>query len=256
MLARRALPALFPMSDVTASHLRPGRGSAIRCLIVEDHQMIAEALAHALVDESDIAVIGIRATGGEARDFLRRESVDVVLMDYHLPDADGVQVARQVRRDHPATQVVMVTAASDRRLLSAALNAGCSGFISKADSLVHLPNAIRSAVSGTATFSPGLIDKLLIQPPAEDRDGTALSRRERDVLRLFAQGWSSEEIAEQLYVSPNTLRNYVAKINRKLGTKSRFEAVATAVRLGLVSVDGDGEGESGSGRRTDAPRDG
>jgi DNA-binding NarL/FixJ family response regulator len=247
MLARRAFPALFPMSDVTASHLRPGRASPIRCLIVEDHQMVAEALAHALVDESDISVIGIRASGGEAREFLRRESVDVVLMDYHLPDADGVQVARQVLRDHPATHVVMVTAAGDRKVLSAALSAGCSGFISKTDSLVHLPNAIRSAVSGTAALSPGLINKL-IEPAGGSDDASGLTRRERDVLRLFAQGWTADDIAEQIYVSPNTLRNYVAKINQKLGTRSRYEAVATAVRLGLVTMEADGEGER--------PRDG
>ena len=255
MLARRALPAFLPMTTVTASHLRPGRGSPIRCLIVEDHQMIAEALAHALVEESDITVVGIRATGTEAEDFLRREAVDVVLMDYHLPDADGIQIARQVRREHPATQVVMVTAASDRRLLSAALDAGCSGFISKADSLVHLPNAIRSAVSGTAAFSPGLIDKL-VQADAGDDHHSELTRREREVLRLFAQGWGPDEVAEHIYVSPNTLRNYVAKINGKLGTKSRFEAVATAVRLGLVTMERKGEGESGRGRRPDARQDG
>jgi DNA-binding NarL/FixJ family response regulator len=238
------------MTDLNLSQRRSQHGAPIRCLIVEDHQMVAEALAKALADESDIEVVGIQATASSARDFLRHERADVVLMDYHLPDGDGVQAARQIRRDHPSTHVVMVTASNDRKLLNAALSAGCTGFVSKGESLVHLPNAIRSALSGTTAFSPGIVAKLLQPSERGDPSSNDLNDRELTMLRLFAQGWPAEEIADHLFMAPNTLRNYMGRINQKLGTRNRLEAVSKAVRLGLVTLNDDGGDLEDTGRLT------
>ena len=150
----------------------------IRVLIVEDHQMFAEALARALRDEPDIRVDGISQRLDDAREFLRRNQVDVVLMDYHLPDGDGIVAARYIREEHPRTWVLVVSAVEDRQVLDDALTAGCSGFISKAESLDHLPSAIRGAMVGNIAISPAMVAKLIGPTRRRVRATATISTRE------------------------------------------------------------------------------
>ncbi len=210
----------------------------IRVLIVEDHQMFAEALARALRDEADIRVDGISQRLDDAREFLRRNQVDVVLMDYHLPDGDGIVAARYILEEHPRTRVLVVSAVEERQVLDEALSAGCSGFISKAESLDHLPSAIRGAMVGNIAISPGMVAKL-IGPASAVRQGYGddLSPRELEVLQLLAQGWDNTAIEQQLFMSHATLRNKLSRINSKLATHSKLEAVTKALRLGLVQIE-------------------
>jgi DNA-binding NarL/FixJ family response regulator len=143
----------------TVPELTLSSNPLIRVLIVEDHQMFAEALARALRDEPDMRVDGISQRLDDAREFLRRKHVDVVLMDYHLPDGDGIMAARYIRDEHPRTRVIVVSAVEDRQVLDDALVAGCSGFISKSESLDHLPSAIRGAMVGNIAISPAMVPR-------------------------------------------------------------------------------------------------
>ncbi|HYA00705.1 MAG TPA: response regulator transcription factor [Candidatus Binatia bacterium] len=210
----------------------------IRLLIVEDHQMFAEALARALQDEPDMRVAAICRRLEDAREYLRNEQVDVVLMDYQMPDGDGVAAAHYIREEHPRTRVLVVSAAEEKEVLSEALEAGCSGFVGKSESLVHLPSAIRGAVVGNIALSPGMAAKLM--GPSRSSFGDELTPRELAVLRLLAQGRSSSEIAHELFMSESTVRNKLSRINSKLDTHSKLEAVAKGLRLGLVEIDPDG----------------
>jgi len=218
--------------------LRLSATPLIRVLIVEDHQMFAEALARGLRDEKDIQVDGISQRLDDAREFLRRRHVDVVLMDYHLPDGDGIVAARYIREEHPRTRVIVVSAVEERQVLDEALAAGCSGFISKSESLDHLPSAIRGAMVGNVAISPAMVAKL-IGPAGGARQGYGddLSPRELEVLQLLAQGWDNAAIEQQLFMSHATLRNKLSKINSKLATHSKLEAVTKALRLGLVQIE-------------------
>jgi len=221
-----------------AAEPTPQANPMIRVLIVEDHQMFAEALAHALHEEPDIRVDGICQRLDDAREFLRRQHVDVVLMDYHLPDGDGVVAARYIREEHPRTRVIVVSAIEERQVLDEALAAGCSGFISKSESLSHLPNAIRGAMVGNTAISPAMVAKL-IEPSPGSRQGRGddLTPRELEVLQLLAQGWDNPAIEQQLFMSHATLRNKLSQINSKLNTHSKLEAVTKALRLGLVQIE-------------------
>ena len=234
-----AYPLLAPMPDLEIDpHVALSPNPLIRVLIVEDHQMFAEALARALRDEADIRVDGISQRLDDAREFLRRNHVDVVLMDYHLPDGDGIVAARYIREEHPRTRVLVVSAVEERQVLDEALTAGCSGFISKAESLDHLPSAIRGAMVGNIAISPGMVAKL-IGPASAVRQGYGddLSPRELEVLQLLAQGWDNPAIEQQLFMSHATLRNKLSRINSKLATHSKLEAVTKALRLGLVQIE-------------------
>ncbi|MGA8016374.1 MAG: response regulator transcription factor [Candidatus Dormiibacterota bacterium] len=216
---------------------RPNNPAPIRVLIVEDHQLFAEALARALEDEPDMVTVGICRFLDSAREFLRNDRVDVVLMDYHMPDGDGIAAARYVREEHPRTRVVVVSAAEDRAVLFEALDAGCSGFIGKSESMIHLAAAIRGAMVGNVALSPGMAAKLLGPDGRSHGYGFALTPRELEVLRAMAQGLSNLQIADRLFMSETTLRNKIARINSKLGVHSKLEAVTRGLRLGLVELD-------------------
>jgi DNA-binding NarL/FixJ family response regulator len=222
----------------TAPELTLSSTPLIRVLIVEDHQMFAEALARGLRDEPDIRVDGISRRLDDAREFLRRKHVDVVLMDFHLPDGDGIVASRYILEEHPRTRVIVVSAVEDRQVLDDALAAGCSGFISKSESLDHLPSAIRGAMVGNVAISPAMVAKLVGPVPAAHHGyGDDLSPRELEVLQLLAQGWDNLAIEQQLFMSHATLRNRLSRINSKLATHSKLEAVTKALRLGLVQIE-------------------
>jgi DNA-binding NarL/FixJ family response regulator len=251
--AAAAYPLASAMTDQQAAPPpQPGDPAVIRVLIVEDHQMFAEALARALQDERDISIAGICRNLESARDWLRREQADVVLMDYSMPDGDGIAMAGYIRREHPQTRVMVVSAAEERSVLLLALEAGCSGFVGKSESMSHLPSAIRGAMVGNVAISPGMATKLVGPEVRSHVPGEPLTARELQVLRLVAQGRSTQQIAEHLFMSEMTVRNKISRINAKLGTHSKLEAATRALRLGLADLDpGD---ESGGPRFAVVPR--
>ncbi len=213
----------------------PEASQPVHVVIIDDHRLFAQALAQALADSADIEVAGIASSLHDGLDMVRHEPVDVVLLDYRLPDGTGVDGIAAIRSIAPHAAVVMVTAAEDDRVLLKAVEAGCAGFITKTGDLDDLQQAVRRAASGEATISPALLTRLLGRLSRGGGGvGEELTAREREVLGCITTGMSNSDIAAQLTLSVNTVRNHVQSVLTKLGAHSKLEAAAIAVREGLV----------------------
>jgi DNA-binding NarL/FixJ family response regulator len=156
-------------------------------------------------------------------------------MDYRLPDGDGVEATRRIREVAPSTAVVMVTSVASENVLLGAIDAGCAAFVLKDSPMQDVIDATRAAGRGDSVIAPSLLARLLPRlRRSASAPPTALTEREQQVLELLVEGLSSQAIADRLFLSMNTVRNHVQNILVKLGAHSRIEAVATAVRSGLV----------------------
>lgn len=209
--------------------------ATVGLLIVDDHRMFAESLARLLADDDGIDVLGMAGSAGEAIEMAGRLRPDVVLMDYHLPDRDGVAAATSIRGRHPEIMVVMLTGSSDDGILLAAIDAGCSGFLTKDRAAADVSATVRAAAAGEALISPALLSRLLPKIGRTNRSvGNDLSDREREILGFLARGWTNKVIAAELFLSVNTIRNHVQSVLAKLSAHSKLEAVSTAVREGII----------------------
>lgn len=207
---------------------------AVRVLVVDDHEVFGTSLARTLDDEPDIDVVGSVTSVTQALEVIPK-GVDVVLSDFRLTESDGVRFARLVRDRWPEVKVVMLTASNDEGVLAAALDAGCTGFVTKAESLSTVIGAVRGAAAGEAVITPSLLARLLPRLAQRGRGpSTDLTKRESEVLRLIVEGKSNQEIADQLVLSRDTVRNHVSSILSKLGVHSKLQAAAIAVQRGLV----------------------
>jgi DNA-binding NarL/FixJ family response regulator len=210
-------------------------GTQIRVLIVEDHRMFAEAIAHALSAVPGFTVVGAASSVEEARRMVEETDPEVVLMDHTLPDGTGTGAARALCAGRPRTKVVIVTASENHLLLAEAVAAGCSGYVVKTKGLDELVNAARAAAAGDAVIPQDLLRGLVTR--LNDSIGHmpfGLTPREIEVLRLLAQGVSNRSISERLGISLNTTRNYVQSIIRKCNAHSKLEAVSAAQRQGVL----------------------
>jgi DNA-binding NarL/FixJ family response regulator len=204
-------------------------------LIVDDHAVFADGLAALLSSERDVAVAGLARGVSEAGALAATTQPDVVLMDYELLDGTGVEATAAVVAGCPRASVVMLTSFSDDAVLLAAIEAGCSGFVTKHRAGHEVVAAVRSAAAGEVLISPALLARLLPRLRREPlRAASKLTARELEVLELLAEGLSNHAIADRLSVSHNTVRNHVQNLLTKLHAHSRLEAVATAVRQGLI----------------------
>ena len=161
---------------------------------------------------------------------------DVLLLDHRLPDGDGVSAIPRLRELRPSMTVVVLTASTAEHVMVAAIEAGVAGFVSKTRGLGELTAAVRAAAAGEAVVSPEMLSRLLPRLQ-RGRTGVAqvsLTEREREVLALVAEGLTNAAIAERLTVSVHTVRNHVANLSAKLGARSKLEALAIAVREGLL----------------------
>lgn len=206
----------------------------IRVLVVDNHAMFAQAVAAALREQDDIEVVGVAGTATAGIAAVEDHDPDVVLMDYRLPDLFGDEATRVIRRNHPRTAVVVVTAAEDEEVLGKAVDAGCSGFVMKQDGLEELLGAVRTAHAGGSVLPPRLLRALMGRLRSGDEPSPGLTPRETQVLELLVEGLDTRDVAERLNCSHNTARNHTQSVIRKLGAHSKLEAVMTALRLGLV----------------------
>jgi two-component system, NarL family, response regulator DevR len=207
----------------------------IRVLVVDDHLMFAQAIVKALSDESDVEVLGIAGTAAEAKLAVDATPPDIVLMDYDLPDGTGASTTEAIRATHPDTRVVMVTSFDDEQVLIDAIEAGCAGFVTKHKAIDEVVAAVRAAYAGEALISPSMLARLLPRLNRSYRGiGTDLTPREKEVLDLVSQGLSNQAIAGRLVISTHTVRNHVQNMLTKLHAHSKLEAVANAVREGII----------------------
>jgi DNA-binding NarL/FixJ family response regulator len=210
----------------------------IRVVLVEDHQMVREALREVLVKESDIEVVG---EAGNAREALRQVKVlqpDVVVLDIRLPDLNGVEVTMRLRDAASRAKVVALSAFSDKRFVAAMMRAGAAAYISKSAAGTELVRAIRAVASGEEYFSPDVLHASTTEGHGNptDEDRPRLARREREVLRLIAEGMRSPAIAEELRVSVATVEVHRRNIMRKLGLRTVAELTKHAIREGIISL--------------------
>jgi DNA-binding NarL/FixJ family response regulator len=214
-----------------------------RVLIVDDDDLMRAGLRELLANDPSIEVIGEAATGRQAIERSHRLAPDVVLMDVRMPGASGVEAARRIRSALPATKVVMLTVSEDSEDLFAAVRAGANGYLLKEVSIDEVAEAVRAVHRGHSLVSPSMASKLLtefnvLSRRVEEQQGVVprLTDRELEVLRLVAKGLSNREIAAELVIAENTVKNHVRNILEKLQLRSRMEAAMYAVREKLVET--------------------
>jgi DNA-binding NarL/FixJ family response regulator len=213
-------------------------GSSTTVVVVDDHEVLAESLAMVLDAEPDLTVVGRAATVAAAVRLVADERPDVVLLDVALPDGDGIAAIPQLLEGHPGVRVVVLTGAASDQALLAAVEHGVAGFLSKAGGVRRVVSAVRSAANDEVVLAPAMLDRLLPLMRGErgGEAGPALTERELEVLHLVARGMTNVAIAEELVLSPHTVRNHVASLSRKLGAHSKLEALSIALRRGLVTA--------------------
>jgi DNA-binding NarL/FixJ family response regulator len=206
--------------------------SSITCIVADDHPAMVEAVADVLT-ESGVSVIGRARDGEDALAKIDARQPDVALIDVRMPRLGGIEVARRAATSSPNTAIILYTAYGDRALLTEALDAGARGFVLKEAPLADLARAIELVAGGGTYVDPVLAGYLASSYTADKLP--ALTQRERDVLRLLADGHSNEEIGKRLFISPETVRTHVRKAMDKLDADTRTQAVATALRQSLIA---------------------
>jgi NarL family two-component system response regulator LiaR len=207
----------------------------IRVLIVDDHPMVRRGLATFLKVFDDLELAGEAAGGQEAVRLCAQVWPDVVLMDMVMPDMDGATATRIIRKQSESIQVIALTSFKEEILVQSALQAGAIGYLLKDVSADELAGAIRAAHAGRATLSADVTEVMVHAAGQPPKPGLDLTERERAVLALMVEGLNNSQIAGKLGVSPSTIKSHVSNILAKLGVSSRTEAVALALRHGLVT---------------------
>ena len=207
----------------------------IRVLVVDDHAMVRRGLATFLKVFDDLELSGEAANGQAAIQRCAELQPDVVLMDMVMPDMDGAAATRQIRLQFESIQVIALTSFKEESLVQSALQAGAIGYLLKDVSADELAQAIRAAHAGRSTLSPAAAQVLVQAASRAQAPGLDLTERERTVLALMVEGLNNTQIAARLTVSPSTIKTHVSNILSKLGVASRTEAVALALRHGLVA---------------------
>jgi len=204
----------------------------VRCLVADDHPAILSAVTDFLQEEG-IDVVAQARDGQEA--FAKIESVrpDVAIVDLQMPGLTGIELARKVTEARVSTGIVLYTGHGDRALLTEAVDVGARGYVLKEAPLPDLLRAISTVAEG-GTYVDPVLAGALAAPGAADKL-PALTQREREVLRLLADGLSNEEVGKRLFIAPDTVRTHVRKAMRKLDADTRTQAVATALRQSLIS---------------------
>ncbi|MFL5643213.1 MAG: response regulator [Chloroflexota bacterium] len=217
--------------------------SRIRVLIVDDHAMVRRGMRDFLELHDDLEVVGEAANGREALAQVAALLPDVVVMDLLMPDLDGIAATAQLKALHPAIEVVVITSFIEEERITAALEAGASGFLLKDAEADDLAAAIRSARAGEVYLDPAVAGivarRLRARPDGTGGHGEAVGRltaRERDVLAAVARGLSNRAIADELGIAERTARTHVSNILAKLGLTSRTQAALFAVEHHLDRV--------------------
>lgn len=211
-------------------------------IIVDDHRMVAEALQTLLEGEPDVGSVRICGTAEEAFDACSSGATDVVLMDIELPGINGIDATRRLLQGCPDANVVIITAFGDPHVMARAIEAGASGFISKARAADELIDVVRKAAAGEMVLPDGQATNILHQlHAARRRDATGvpiveLSKREVEVLQAFADGLTSAQVAERLFISERTVQSHVRSVLGKLHVHSKLQAVLWALRRGLIRL--------------------
>ncbi|AKC40999.1 Possible nitrate/nitrite response transcriptional regulatory protein NarL (LuxR family) [Mycolicibacterium phlei] len=207
----------------------------MRVVVGDDHPLFREGVVRALTASGQISVVAEAQDGAGALALIREHLPDVALLDYRMPELDGTQVAAAVRRDELRTRVLLLSAHDDAAIVYHALAEGAAGFLSKESTRAELVSAVLDCARGrdvvTASLTAGLAGE--IRKRAQPA-GPSLSTREREVLRMIADGLTVPAMAKRLFLAPSTVKTHVQRLYEKLGVGDRAAAVAEAMRRGLL----------------------
>ncbi len=217
---------------------------AVRVLIVDDHAVFRRGIQQILEAEDDIEVVGEASDGEEGLLKAEETMPDVVLMDVKMPNRSGIEAARAMKETNPNAKILMLTVSDEESDLYEAIKAGASGYLLKEISIEEVANAVRAVHLGQSLISPSMASKLLSEfqtmvQKDTDRPGAPTPRqtpRELEVLKLVATGSNNRDIAKDLFISENTVKNHVRNILEKLHLHSRMEAVVYAVREKMLDI--------------------
>ncbi|WP_018504384.1 response regulator [Parafrankia discariae] len=208
--------------------------SGVRVFLLDDHEIVRRGIREMLEDSGDIEVVGEASTAASALRRIPAARPDVAVLDARLPDGSGIEVCREIRSAQPAVGCLILTSYDDDDALFAAIMAGASGYLLKQIRGNDLVGAIRTIAAGRSLLDPAVTQKVLARlrdEPAEDEQLAALGSRERQILRLIAEGMTNRQIAGCVHLSEKTVKNYVSAILGKLGLTSRTQAAVFAARL-------------------------
>jgi DNA-binding NarL/FixJ family response regulator len=206
----------------------------IRVLIVEDHQIVADGLTALLNDQKDMSVVGNVASVAESAPAAAELMPDVVLLDFRLNDGTGADAAAAIRRVAPQSKHIFLTREDSDVAKFAALESGASGFIHKSRAASEVVDAIRTVAGGGTMITPSTIATLLNRRRQSESQRESLTAREKEVLRLMAEGESSRDIASRLGISYATVRTHIRSLGAKLGVHSKVQAIVKARELALI----------------------
>lgn len=216
----------------------------IKLLVVEEYAIVSDAIIRLLKNESDIEVVGEARSGAQALELAQRTQPDVMLVDIHLSDMDGIEVTRSIKRILPTTQVILLSDSEEEEEILEAVQAGARGYISKRTNAETLIDQVRRVVSGGVGLSEEMTAKLitgLMHKTTENHyDGgdpmASLTEREKEILALISQGIPNKKIASLLFVSENTVRAHVRSLMQKLNADNRTQLAIFALRAGLTET--------------------
>ena len=213
---------------------------SVRLMLADDHRLLREGLRRTLTEEG-FDVVGEAGDGEEAVQLAGELRPDLILMDVTMPRLDGVEATRQITAAMPEIAVVMLTMHADKSVVTEALKAGARGYLVKDCSTDEIVKTLREAASTDAVLSPDIASAMLTEVqamdpvPAEESD-QIVTKREIEVLQLIADGCSTPEVGERLFISQKTVKNHLASIYHKLDARDRTQAVLQAVRMGIVHL--------------------
>ncbi|HEY78968.1 MAG TPA: response regulator transcription factor [Dehalococcoidia bacterium] len=214
----------------------------IKVLIVDDHTLVRDGIRSLLALTADIEIVGEAANGREALEKVRRLTPDIVLMDLAMPIMSGLEATRRIRREFPATKVLALTQYDDSEYVIPVIEAGARGFVTKMSSSSELASAIQAVQRGDSFLSPSaaaaLVDECQQKTVAEGEQDPyqQLTDREREVLKLVAEGYTAREIAELLVVSPKTVDWYKSSLMNKLNIHNKIDLIKFAIRKRVITL--------------------
>lgn len=202
----------------------------MRVVIADDHRLMLDGIRRALEADGGFEIVGETQNGAQVLPIVSRTKPDLVLLDVRMPQMDGLTCLDEIRRRHPATKVVMLSASTSQDLIETALRRGASAYVIKSVDPTDLPSTLRQAVEGNVFSTVGLSDG----KESSGAKAAGLTDREIAILKSLAKGSSNDDIAKELWVTQQTVKFHLTNIYRKLNVKNRTEATRYAYQLGLV----------------------
>ena len=210
----------------------------IKVLIADDHQIMLDGLKAILTKDRSLSVVGTANNGLEVLEFLKKEEVDVILLDLQMPIMDGLETTMHVKKSHPSVNIIMLTTNDEGSIITSLFKVGATGYLLKNTSKENLIQGIKDAYAGKKVISSHLTEKMIesLTEESKPKEGSVpmITKREIEVIKLIAQEYTTQEIADQLFVSTNTVATHKRNLFVKMDVKNSVGMIKKAVDWGLL----------------------